>query len=352
MVDWTKSMKQEFEYYEVDPVSWMDKQKLDDIKSSNIQYDLDTDTLGSATIEAINMLGETYVRIYLVTIQNGEKEKHPLGTFLVQTPSSDFDGKINNVSMNGYTSLMELKENGPQLGYTLLEDENIMENAYRITREQCRAPVVETKSDEKLTADFVANTSDSYITYVRDLIAQAKYEFGLDELGKILFNPVQKAEALQPKYTFDDGNSSILLPEVTIKHDIYGIPNVVEVIYSTNDKLYYSKVKNEDTNSPTSIPRRGREIIYRVTDPGLPGIPTQDQIDEYAERLLETLSEVEYQVSFNHGYYPVRIGDCVRLNYKAAGLNNIKAKITSQSITCKPGCQVKTTAVFTKKLWN
>ena len=352
MVDWTKSMEQSFEYYEVDPISWADKKKIENVKSSNVSYDLNTDTLGSATIDIINMLGEAYIRIYLVTIQNGITEKHSLGTFLVQTPSSTFDGKISTVSMNAYTPLMELKENNMPLGYTLLKDENIMENAYRLTREQCRAPVITPASEEKLTTDFVANTSDKYITYISDLIAQAKFEFGLDELSRIVFNPVQDPEALQPKYTFDDGNSSILLPEIQLKHDLYGIPNVVEVICSSSGQVFYSKIKNEDTNSPTSIPRRGREIIYRVSDPGLPGIPTQNQIDEYAENLLKSLSEVEYQLTFTHGYYPVHIGDCVRLNYKAADLINVKAKIISQSIDCKPGCKVKTTAVFTKNLWK
>ena len=352
MVDWTKSMEQEYEYYEVDPLTWKDKTRIDDIKTTNISYDLNTDTLGSATIDIINMLGEAYIRIYLVTSQNGDKERHPLGTFLVQTPSSTFDGKVSTVSMNAYTPLMELKENNMPLGYTLLEGDNIMDEAYKITREQCRAPIVATTSKEVLASDFVANTSDNYITFLSDLIAQAKFEFGLDELGRVLFNPIQDPKTLQPKYTFDDGNSSILLPEVQLKHDLYGIPNVVEVICTAKDKVYYAKVKNEDTSSPTSIQRRGREIVYRVSDLGLPGIPNQAQVDEYAENLLKTMSEVEYQVTFTHGYYPVRIGDCVRLNYKAAGLNNVKAKIISQSIDCKPGCQVKTTAVFTKSLWK
>ena len=68
-----------------------------------------------------------------------------LGTFLVQTPSSDFDGKNRNVTMDCYTPLLELKENPPPLGYTLMKGENIMERAYEICRENCRAPVVETK---------------------------------------------------------------------------------------------------------------------------------------------------------------------------------------------------------------
>ena len=75
MPDWTKSMQQTFEYYIVDPTSWKDSEKLDNILSSTITRDSEVDTLGSATIDITNMIGECYIRIYLITIQNGIKEK-------------------------------------------------------------------------------------------------------------------------------------------------------------------------------------------------------------------------------------------------------------------------------------
>ena len=109
MPDWSKSMQQTFEYCIVDPGTWKDIKKLDTVKSCSITWDSDTDTLGSATIDATDTLGECYIRVYLVTIQNGLRERHPLGTFMVQTPSSTFDGKIRTVSMDAYTPLIEQK---------------------------------------------------------------------------------------------------------------------------------------------------------------------------------------------------------------------------------------------------
>ena len=351
-IDWSQSMSQRFEYYEVDPNTWKDKRLIEGIVSTNINKDDESSTLETADIEIIDTLGECYIRIYLIATQGKVTEKIPLGTYLVQTPSSNFDGKVKNVSMTAYSPLIELKENPVPLGYTLLKNENIMENAYQIARTNCRAPVVQTSSDKVLTENFVANTEDTYIDYLSDLIAQAKYKFDLDELGQILFSPIQKFETLQPVYTFNDDNSSILLPEVSLKHDIYGIPNVVEVVCTVNNEIYTSVVKNEDPNSPTSIPNRGRIITHRVTDPDLHGLPTKQQVDEYAEQLLSSLSSVEYTINFSHGYYPLRLGDCVRLNYKKAELNNVKAKIISQSIKCGTGCTVSTTATFTKNLWR
>ena len=352
MTDWTKSMQQTFEYYIVNPATWKDVRRINNVKSGSITRDLGVETLGSATFDIEEPLGECYIRVYLITIQNGAKDKYPLGTYLIQTPSSKFDGKNKIVSVDAYTPLLELKENPPPIGYSVLKDTNIMETAYKITKEQVRAPVVAASCTETLFSDFVANTDDTWMTFLNDLMANAKYTFALDELGRILFSPKQDMASLQPVWTFDDSNSSILYPEINMDYDLYGIPNVVEVIYSSDDRCYYSRVVNDDSNSPTSTVSRGREIIHRVTEPILYGNPTDEQVNEYAVRLLRSLSSIEYTVSYSHGYCPVKIGDCVRLNYSKAGLNGIKAKVISQSIKCEPGCPVSEKAVFTANLWR
>lgn len=352
MTDWTKSMQQTFEYYIVNPATWKDVRRINNVKSGSITRDLGVETLGSATFDIEEPLGECYIRAYLITIQNGAKDKYPLGTYLIQTPSSKFDGKNKIVSVDAYTPLLELKENPPPIGYSVLKDTNIMETAYKITKEQVRAPVVAAACTETLFSDFVANTDDTWMTFLNDLMANAKYTFALDELGRILFSPKQDMASLQPVWTFDDSNSSILYPEINMDYDLYGIPNVVEVIYSSDDRCYYSRVVNDDSNSPTSTVSRGREIIHRVTEPILYGNPTDEQVNEYAVRLLRSLSSIEYTVNYSHGYCPVKIGDCVRLNYSKAGLNGIKAKVISQSIKCEPGCPVSEKAVFTANLWR
>lgn len=352
MADWLSSMQQTFEYYTVDPNTWKDVKLINNVKSCTINRDAEAETLGSATIDITDSLGECYIRVYLVTIQNGVKEKHPLGTFLVQTPSSGFDGRVRNVSMDAYTPLLELKENPPPLGYSIAKDENIMAMATRLTQEHVRAPVVNTESSATVFYDFVANTDDTWLTFLSDFIVNAKYMFALDEMGRILFSPIQDTASLQPVWTYDDGNSSILYPELEMDHDLYGIPNVVEVVYSNGSESYYARAVNDDVNSPISTINRGREIKRCVTDPDLIGDPTGNQIEEYAKQLLREMSSLEYTISYTHGYCPVRIGDCVRLNYSRAGLTNIKAKVISQTIKCEPGCPVSEKAVFTTKLWG
>ena len=352
MPDWTKTMQQTFEYYIVDPGSWRDIRKINTVISSSITRDSSLETLGSANITISESIGECYIRIYLITIQNGIREKHSLGTFLVQSPSFSFDGKIKNVTLDAYTPLLELKENPTPLGYSILKDENILETAYRITREQVRAPVVKPQKDETLNTNFVANINDTWITFIRDLIANADYSLDLDEMGRIFFAPKQDTMSLQPIWTYDDSNSSILYPELSVDRDLYGIPNVVEVIYSNGNEYYYGKAVNDDVSSPISTINRGRQITHRESNPSLLGSPNQARIQEYAENLLKELSSLEYTVTYTHGYCPVRVGDCVRLNYSRAGINGIKAKVISQNINCESGCPVTEKAVFTTELWR
>ena len=98
MIDWTESMSQTFEYYTVDPNTWLDVAPLRTVKTCQISRDESAETLGSASISISDSVGETYIRVYLVATQNGAKYKIALGTFLIQTPSSKFDGKVRDVT--------------------------------------------------------------------------------------------------------------------------------------------------------------------------------------------------------------------------------------------------------------
>jgi len=352
MANWLESMQRTYEYYIVDPNTWRDKKPITTVKSCSITRDADVETLGSASFSIDESIGENYVRAYLIAIQNGVKEKHPLGTFLVQTPSTSFDGKVGNTSLDAYTPLIELKENSPPIGYYVEKGSNIMDVAYRIARENMRAPVVAAKCDLTLNYDFVADTNDTWLSFLIDLIAAANYRFDLDEMGRVLFAPKQSLTALRPIWTYNDDNSSILHPELSIDNDMYGIPNVVEVVYYDGKRHFECVVSNDDENSPISTVSRGRKIVYRDSDPDIPGVPDQDQIDEYAKRLLQELSSIKRTVSYSHGYCPIRLRDCVRLNYTRAGLSDIKAQVIRQTIKCTPSCTVSEKAIFTNNLWR
>lgn len=356
MIDWTKSMKQTYEFYKVDPSTWKDSELLEYIEGCTIDYDSSNATLGSASIDCTNAMDEGYVRIYLIAEQNTEQgietQKVALGTVLVQTPSIGFDGKKTNITMDAYTPLIELKGKMPPIGYTVLKGVLVMDTAFKLCRENLRAPVVRPNNSETLFQDFVANTDDNWLSFLIDFMSNAKYQFALDGNGQILFEPIQDMASLRPVWEYNDGNSSILYPEIEDERDLYNVPNVVEVIYSTSSRSLYSRIVNNDPNSPISTVNRGREVIHRVYNPSLQYMPTQDYLDSYAKQLLRDMSCLEHTITYTHGYCPVRVGDCVTLNYERAGMKNIHAKVISQSISCTTGCPVQETAAYTTQLWR
>lgn len=353
MIDWTASMQQTFDFYLVDPGTWKNVEKIDTITSASITYDTDSDTLGSASFSTTEVRDECYIRPYLVCKQNGFTYSFPLGTFLAQTPSYRFNGRVTDISIDAYTPLLELKDGKPPHGYGLTRGANVMNMAAKLIRENTRVPVVPVTSNKVLGGDFISDfDKDSWLSFITDLVATAGYSIGLDELGRIIFVPYRQITALQPVWTFDDGNSSILHPEITVNRDLYSIPNVVEVLYSDDHSYCYSRAVNKSKKSDVSTVNRGREIVYRESNPEGLDKPLQEELDIYAKRKLYDLSSLECSISFSHGYCGVRVGDCVRLNYERAGLVNVNAKIISQSIECRPGCKVSATAVYTKNFMD
>jgi hypothetical protein len=345
-------MQQTYEFYIVDPATWKNQAKLDCITSCDIDRDSSAETLGSASFESTKELDECYIRTYLVANQNGVIENVPLGTHLVQTPSSKFDGKLAQYPMDAFTPLIELKDSPPPIGYSLLKGQKIMDLAYTLCQENMRAPVVRANNDDNLDDNFVANLNDNWLTFIRDFIGQAKYKLGLDEMGQVIFEKIQDWASQQHVWTYTDNNSSILYPDITDDRDLYGIPNVVEVVYSTETKKLFSRVVNDDPSSPISTVSRGREVVKRISNPNFSWNPTQEYLDEYAKQTLKNLSCLEHTITYSHGYCPVRVGDCVLLNYERAGLRNVRAVVISQSIKCTTGCPVEETAVYTTTLWR
>lgn len=364
-VDWTKPMRQTYEYYVVDPNTWADKSQCKLITSSTVKRDLKSETLGSAQIDCFETLPECYIRTYLVVEQSGQTYKECLGTHLCQSPGSSFDGRVSKVSIDAYTPLIELKEKCPPIGYYLAANTDILKTAYRIVREHLRAPVVETNETKKLSDGFVSELDDNWLTYLTDLLAYCDYRFDLDDHNRIIFSPQQDLKSLQPVWTYDDGNSSILLPDVELDKDLYGIPNVMEVIYSTDTTVFLSRAVNDDPSSPISTINRGREVVTRITNPEILGAPKKDEtmteeekdafqtvLDNFTKQALRDASSIECTLTYTHGYNTVRPGDCVLFNYTRSPFEQVKAMVISQSISCVTGCTVEETATFTTKLWG
>lgn len=354
MPDWTASMEQSFEYYIVDPDTWRDAERLLEVEDGgDITRDSSNATLGSASLTSVQDLTDKYVRTYLKITQQGVTERFALGTFMYQSPTLQNQGYRTTLAQDGYTPLIELKEKSPPYGYSIPKQANIMAMAGTLVKQNTRAPVVLASSDEELADYFISENDDTYLTFITDLIANAGYIFDIDPYGKIMFAPDSDVDAMSPVWEYADDSMSIIRPDIKITRDLYGVPNVVEVIVSRGNQYpFIGRAVNDDPNSIVSTVNRGREIIYRESDPSDMAIVSQLQADQYAESKLRELSAIEYTVTYTHGYCPVRVGDCVLITNASLGLDAVRAKVTRQVISLKRGCPVQETAVFTESVWG
>ena len=377
-IDWTKSMRQTYEVYIVDPSTWLDSKLLDTVTGASITRDISSDTVVSGSIEYVGEINEDYVRIYLIAEQGDEYEKIPLITMLCQTPSMEYNGKYKKTSITGYSPILELEGEYPPLGYTVPRNyPNWYQKSFddlivtrldqlipQIFEDHCRAPIgsmsverADQKSLNALYKDYVVGQEDTWKTVAFKLLEMINQKVMITPLGEIKFYESPNYLTLQPTWTYTSDNSSILATDLTVERDLYGVPNVVQIIITTTaGNTIIGEATNEDESSITSIQNRGRRVVHREVNPDILGKVAsgvaKDVAEDYAKDILQRLSSLTYTINYTHGYCPVHIGDCVIIDYPDAGINNERAYVISQNIDCKTGCQVEETAMLVKSLWS
>ncbi len=342
-------MRDTYEFYQVDPGTWADARRLDSMDEAAVNWDSSQDIRGNATMKGAEDLGEAYVRVYLVR----DGRKSPMGCWLGQTPAASHDGRSRTVDMDAYSPLLELMDDLTPVGYYFPAGANIVKSVVDAAREHCHAPVIgAVDTGAKLFSEpYVAELDESWLEFLSGALAKADLEFGLDEMGDVVMVPVREIESMQPVYTFTDGNASLLMPDVEDSRDLYGIPNVVEVVCSTEAGCVVGRAENDSPSSPVSTVCRGRDVTVRDTSPDLED-PTQEEADAYARRRLVELSSVEHEVTYEHDYVEgVRVGDCVLLGFERAEID-ARAIVTRQEIACETGCLVRETAKYTEVVWR
>lgn len=351
--------KEYFEYYEVDPISWSDIKKLDCLFGANITRDLSSATLSSASFSTNKFINEAYIRVYYVCEDQNNMTRIPMGTFLVQTPRLQYSNKSFSCSLQAYSSLIELKENKVPLGYSYdrkhkLEPKVFVENIFS---QHLRPKFNKDKSYLSFTVNdapkvFIAENQEDWLSFLESFLGTMKTTIRLDDTGLPYIFKSKEFKELVPVYTYNDDENSILFENLSIEYDLYSKPNVLNVHFVNAEGRESCTIirKNEDIESPFSIQNRGR-IIEGDTEIVFYGNsnPSKSEMENMADSISKDVFSITYTVQYVHGYSPVNIGDAVILNYHSAGLDNIKAIVTNQSISCQTGLQIQETATFKLK---
>lgn len=349
-IDWTQGMEQSFVFCEVDPISWDDSRVLAQVQDATLKMDSGLETLGNASLTVDGEVGEVYVRAYLAARQGNNSERVPLGTYIVQTPTKEMDGRRASRKCACYTPLLEAKEKYPAIGAVAANGRYAEECAAEVLQNALRAPVTPYNGSTVLHSTVVAEPSQKALEFARKLLDIADVHLTLDGFGHVGIAPNIEPSAAQPRWTFRDDEASIIKGDKRETVDWYGIPNVVEVIWSGARGTVSARAVNSDTDSPLSTVGRGREVVHRITSPALTN-PSAADVQAYAERELRNMCAMERTEIIKHGWCGVRVGDCVRLDLDRDGIH-ANGIITAQTIICKTGCTVESTVKWTESLWR
>lgn len=324
----------------VDPVTWRDNKVLEDVEDATIVYDMGLPTKGNMSFTMAGNIGESYIRAYMIA--GGRTDC--IGTFLAQTSKKSHNGRRGWWDVAAYTPLLELADDMPPVGY-FAEGGYALNTAMRYIQSHCRALVSPCDNGSPLTAAFVADPSETNLDFLSNLVEKDGCYLMADPDGRITIKPSKAASAMQPVYRFTDDEASIIESDVDDVRDLYGIPNVVEVIGIDGMS---SVAVNDDPASPLSVKNRGRIIRHREQNPNLPDGYTQDQLNEYTKRKLDGFSQVEHTVKFSYGWRPgINIGDCIQLDLDRSDIHTL-AILKRAEMQLTAAARVTGTATYTE----
>lgn len=347
MADWTRGMVRTYEWWLVNPDTWGDSEQLPNVTSATITRDLDDQVLEHSSYDMDSRDGEGYVRTYLITEQDGVRERWPLATHLMQAPSRTFNGMRGLMTAEGDSPLIELSDEMLPICYTV-DSGYATTHIARLLRAYGKMPVTIAENAGPLSEQCSADESTPPLDFIATMEEKGEAQVILDGLGCAMVGPKPAPTSLMPVYTFDDGNSSILRPEVTVSSNIADVPNVVEVVYSSPERYLVGRAENKDPEDENSTVSLGRRKVLREVNPDMPDEPTQGDVDDLAKRMLKAEGATVYEVEFEHAFHPdVMLGSAVRLSYSRMGLN-VVAQVVYQEIQCTPGCLVRCRARYTR----
>ena len=289
----------------VDPATWRDMEAIQ-ITGGSIERGTDG-LMQSASIDCVNFSkDEKYIRVYMGARQSGESVRIPLFTGLSTTPDNDFNGSLNNNTVECFSVLKPAGDVMLPLGWYAQAGIGADVIARKLL-EVIPAPVEMDDTAPYLKTSIVADEDETHLSMVQRIVEAINWQIRITGDGRILITPKSTE------------------PVVTVTCDWYECPNVFRAVMDDMSAV----ARDDSEDSPLSTVNRGREIWMQDTSCDL---ADDESIAEYAARRLREEQQSAITASYDRRFHPdIMPGDVIRLKYPAQGLNGL-FRVTSQSI--------------------
>lgn len=337
-MDWTSTYAIEYRLFRVDPDTWDDEERIAGLVSATVNTDGTDDVplLETVTIEMDRDIGssleEGYYRLSCVTSQDGY-EAFDIATFLLMPTGGTYDYGYLSQSISGYSVLKPADERKLQFGTYAPAGVNGADYCVDMLEEVLDAPV-DAEGSFTLSTNIVFDQGTSYLSAVWSVLDSAGWILHIHPDGSVTVMP----KPTEPSIVLDKSTMSLVGTSFAEKLDISEVPNAYTAVLGDEAQT----AVNDDEDSPTSIPSRGRRIDEVDTSPTLVDGET---LYQYAERMLEEKSTVTRQWQYVREYVP----DAKPFDQVFADLSDKDfigtAGILSQTINCTAeGIKVSETA--------
>lgn len=316
-------------------------------RSLNLSFDNDTSVKESGSVDYVGRFNirSDLLRVYLdAEFHDGSTATEALGTYLVNMPQRNVDGRVSKGTATLTGRLTELADSQFAYPITVPEKTDPVKYASDIIK-GCGLDVVYESTDYRLGAARTYGTGSEddncKLDAVNDLLKLAGFRAAwTDGYGVVHLTKYHEPSEGAPVWEFVEGRNARFLSEVVEERDTSGIANVVRVTYSTQDKSFVGIARDDDPDSELSTVSQGREIVRTETLSDVPEKASDKEIqalaDKKAKELLGTEQSIIHRVKLSTVWCPIRYGDTVRIDYPSAEVSGLFA-VRTMSPTGEPG---------------
>lgn len=327
-----------FEYHLLDK-NGQYKKRLYNVQSASVRYASLARLKGSANILMAEDNDIDYIsdRIQIKCIINDKS--HDLGDYLISSPKRVINGNQVMRDCQCWDKLLILDEDKVESRHVCNIGTNVINEIKRIIGDLPQA-IGDDASTLNSAIEWEIGTPK--LTIINDLLAIINWTgLRVNQAGFFTTDPYIIPSERQVEFNLESGADSIIHPDKTDELDLFNVPNVV--ILTTNnpdiDPPLKAVAENNNVDSATSIPRRGRRIVYHeeITE-----AIDQATINARAKKILYDKSDVYNHVTHATAIAPDEFGYLKCLYYKTPKIEG-KFIQTMTEIKCEAGGKMERT---------
>lgn len=284
-----------------------EKSRVKRIKvAGNISLDADASIARTASLTIAEKLNWMEVTIKVIAEVDGDE--YSLGVFSPTSPTERIEATGATVwEVDCYDQTGRLKQAGvsePEY-YELGTRYDAVIN-YMIEKSGGGSIIWSSLTNAAFPSARTFEEGESRLTIINKLLDEINFDpVYADENGNFIIRRHKEVDPQLIDETYEEGELSVLGPSMTRHVDNYGIPNVFTVTVENPDlnKTIRSVYRNEDPMDEHSIPRRGYEIVMKVSPPNV--INDQTDLDIWLKRKVKALSAVQDTLEFDTLMMPI-----------------------------------------------